>query len=238
MKTFFLSLRTTVWTLAAFIIVFFAGSYFMPAHRDIFGPMNETLLFTWLLDRAVPNPWQTWWFFLSLALLVLLTINTLVCSIEAVRRRWSRSEFLLRIAPQVVHAGFLCILLAHLLGAGWGYRLSGRVPEGAFVRIPGDRILQLRELQVVPDRFGNLRDWAASIALFEQDRRVASGTLGPNRPFFHRGTGIYLSSLDFERGPAAVLLVNRDPGALWALAGGVLFTVGSVLLLVLKWRMA
>ena len=56
-------------------------------------------------------------FFAALAALVLLTINTLVCSIQAVKGRWTRSDFFLRIAPQVVHAGFLCILLAHLLGA-------------------------------------------------------------------------------------------------------------------------
>ncbi len=61
---------------------------------------------------------------------MLLTVNTLVCSLQAVRGRWSREDFLLRISPQIVHIGFLFILLAHLLGAGSGYKVSGMLPEG------------------------------------------------------------------------------------------------------------
>lgn len=238
MKNFFLSLKTTVWTLLAFIVVFFAGSYLMPQHRDVFGSMNEILLFAWLADVATLSPWQTWWFFLSLALLVLLTINTIVCSVQAIKGKWSREDFLLRIAPQVVHVGFLLILLAHLLGAGWGYRLGGVLPEGASARIPGDRILYLEALRITPDAAGYIAGWEASVSLFRDGDRVATGVLAPNRPLFHEGTGIYLKSFDLERGPMAFLLVHRDPGALWALAGGILFIIGTVVIIALKWGRA
>ena len=233
---FLLSLKTTVWTLLAFIVVFFAGSYLMPRHRAVFSPMNDMLLFSWLSDVAVLRPWQSWWFFLSLALLLLLTLNTIVCSLQAIRGKWSRSDFLLRIAPQVVHVGFLLILFAHLLGAGWGYRLSGRLPEGSSAQIPGDRVLHLQELRVIPDAAGYVTRWEAVISLFRGNELVASGILGPNRPLFNDGTGIYLKSFDMEHRPTAYILVNRDPGALWALAGGILFIIGSAILLVLKWR--
>src|SRR5512147_2446030 len=151
MKNFFLSLKTTVWTLLALICVFFLGSYMMPAHREVFGAMNDRLLFDWVRQFAPDHPWETGWFFAALLALVLLTINTLVCSIQAIRGRWSRGDFLIRIAPQIVHAGFLCILLAHLLGALAGYRLSGSVPEGAFVRLPEDRTLHLQAVRVDVD---------------------------------------------------------------------------------------
>jgi hypothetical protein len=62
--------------------------------------------------------------------------------------------------------------------------------------------------------------------------------LGPNKPLFYNGVGIYIKNLNFERGPAAFMLVTRDPGTIWALAGGLLFIMGSVLLLVLKWKKA
>lgn len=238
MKTFFLSLKTTVWLLSALIILFFAGSYLMPAHREVFGPMNEALLFDWMQEVAVPNLWSTWWFFASLVLLILLTVNTLVCSINAVKGKWSRSDFLLRIAPQIMHGGFLFILLAHLLGAGMGYRLSGMLPEGASARLPENRALHLSAVRVYPDPAGHPRDWGADIALYENGTRVAAGSLGPNKPLFYRGTGIYLKSFDFERFPSALLMVNKDPGAVWALAGAVLFTLGSIILLVLKWKSA
>jgi cytochrome c biogenesis protein ResB len=238
MKNFFLSLKTTVWLLLALIVMFFLGSYMMPAHRGIFGPMNDMLLFDWMQEVAFPNPRQTWWFFASLALLVLLTINTLVCSFQAIKGKWSRSDFLLRISPQIIHIGFLCILLAHLLGAGMGYRLSGMLPEGASAKLPEDRALRLLAVRVTLDPAGHPRDWGADVEVYEKGARVAAGSLGPNQPLFYQGTGIYLKSFDLDRVPSALLMVNKDPGALWALAGGMLFIIGSSVLLALKWKRA
>ena len=236
MKNFFLSLKTTVWTLFALICVFFLGSYLMPAYKDVHGAMNDRLLFAWVEQVAADNLGETSWFFASLAGLVLLTINTIVCSIQAIRGKWSREDFLLRIAPQVVHIGFLCILLAHLLGAGWGYRLSGMLPVETFAKLPDDRSLYLSDLRPLVDERGNLRDWAAEIAIFEKDQRVATGMLGPNRPLFYKGMGVYLKSFDLQERPLAFLMVSRDPGALWALAGSILFMIGTIIILVLKWK--
>lgn len=238
MKNFFLSLKTAVWLLTGLICVFFLGSYLMPAYKDIHGAMNDRLLFEWVGQVAVDHPWVTAWFFLALAALILLTINTIVCSIQAVRGKWSREDFLLRIAPQVVHAAFLVILLAHLLGAGWGYRLSGMLPEGASVGLPENRVLHLRDIRADSDARGYLFDWSAGVILYENGQRVADGFLGPNSPLFYRGMGVYLKSFDLQQSPAAFLLVTRDPGAVWALAGSILFMVGTVIILFLKWKKA
>jgi cytochrome c biogenesis protein ResB len=238
MKNFFLSLKTTVWTLLVLICLFFVGSYMMPTHREVFAPMNDDILIHWVENRAVQNLWDTWWFFAVLAALVLLTVNTLVCSIQAVKGRWSRTDFLLRIAPQIVHAGFLCILFAHLLGFGWGFKLSGLMPEGAYAPLPDDQALYLKKVHVSTDARGVITDWTAEVYLYVNDQVVKSGNLGPNTPLFYRGTGIYLKSLNFESGTAAILLIASDPGAIWALAGAALFTIGSVMLFVLKWKKA
>ncbi len=239
MKNFFLSLKTTIWTLLAMIGLFFIGAYMMPVHQDVFGPMNDLLLFQWIERIAAENVWHTWWFFASIAALVLLTINTIVCSIQAVIGRWSRRDFLLRISPQVVHVGFLFILLAHLLGAGWGYRLSGFMPQGTLAQgLPEGRALHLVEVRVDTDERGFPTDWSASVVLYEKGVKVKTGVLGPNRPLFYKGMGVYLKNIDFRRGPAAILMVNRDPGAVWALVGGVLFLLGSTVLLVLKLKKA
>ena len=236
MRHFFLSLKTAVWTLFVMVWLFFIGSYMMPMHREVFGPMNDDLLFHWVKDVAADNVWQTWWFFAALAGLVLLTLNTIFCSIQAVRGKWSRSDFLLRISPQVIHIGFLIILLAHLLGAGWGYKLSGMMPEGAYAPLPEDLALQLNQIHMQTDARGFMTDWSVEASLYENNRLAKSGTLGPNSPLFCGGTGIYLKSLNFDRGPAALLLIAKDPGAIWALVGSVFFTLGSVTLLALKWK--
>jgi cytochrome c biogenesis protein ResB len=238
MKNFFLSLKTTVWTLFGLVCLFFIGSYLMPVHRDIFSPMNDDLLFHWMKTAAAQNIRQSWWFFAALAGLVLLTINIIACSIQAIKGKWTRSDFLVRISPQVIHISFLFILLAHLLGAGWGYKLSGMMPEGAFARLPENRGLYLQSIRVQTGSAGSMQDWAAEASLYENNKFVKSGTLGPNKPLFYKGTGIYLKNLSFETGPAALLLIAKDPGAIWALVGGIHFTLGSITLLVLKWEKA
>ncbi len=238
MKNFFLSLKTTVWTLLVLICLFFIGSYMMPVHREIFEPMNGDILFNWATGVASDNLRYTWWFFAALAALIVLTLNTLVCSIQAVRGKWSRADFLLRVSPQIVHLGFLFILLAHVLGAGWGYKLSGVVPERSYARLPEDKALYLKEIRVDTDTNGYMRDWTAEAHVFEHDARVMVGTLGPNRPLFYNGVGIFVKSLNFENGPAAFMVIARDPGTIWALVGGLLFILGSVMLLVLKWQKA
>ena len=238
MMRFFLSLKTTVWLLFILVCLFFIGSYMMPVHREVFAAMNEDILFHWVTDVAVSSMWYTWWLFGAAAVLAALTLNTILCSIEAVRGRWTRSDFLLRISPQVMHAGFLFILLAHLLGAGWGYKLSGIMPEGSYAPLPEERSLLLKKITVKTDARGFMLDWAADAELYENNQVVKRGTLGPNAPLFYNGTGVYLKSLNFDRGPAAILVVAKDPGAVWALVGGLLFLVGSFLLLVLKWKRA
>ncbi len=236
MKNFFLSLKTTVWTLLILICIFFVGSYMMPMHSKIFSSMNDDLLYAWAERTALDNLWYTWWFFAAIAGLALLTINTLVCSLQAVREKWSRSNALLRISPQIIHIGFLFILLAHLLGAGWGYKISGALPEGAAAQLPEKKALYLRAVHADIDPRGIPRDWSAEVTLIEDNQPVASGTLGPNRPLLYNGLGIYMKSFEFEPRPYAVLLVAKDPGAIWALVGGILFILGSLSLLALKWE--
>lgn len=238
MKSFFLSLKTTVWTLLALVCVFFAGSSLMPVYREVYASMNDRLLFDWALETAPGNLRATWWFFASLAGLALLTINTVACSIQAVRGRWSREDFLLRIAPQIVHTGFLFILLAHLLGAGWGYKLMGAMFEDKFARLPENRALYLKQIRAAAGPEGHLTGWSADVSLYEGGEMVAAGSLGPNRPLLYKGVGIYLKSFSLDPLPYAFIMVNRDPGAVWALAGSVLFMIGSMTLLVLKWKMA
>jgi cytochrome c biogenesis protein ResB len=236
MKNFFLSLKTSVWTLFFLVCLFFIGSYMMPMHPEVFGTMNADTLLRWVEHTAMRSPAYAWWFFAAVAGLVLLTVNTIICSLQAIRGKWARADVLLWISPQVIHIGFLFILLAHLLGAGWGYKLSGMMPQGAVARLPEDRALLLRGVRVQTDEHGYPTDWSADVSLYEHNQLVKSGTLGPNAPLFYGGAGIYLKDLNFDRGQAAILLIAKDPGAVWALGGGFLFMLGSVALLVLKWK--
>jgi len=236
MKNLFLSLKTTAWTLSALICLFFFGSYMMPMHRDVFTPMNDDILYNWVKVTVPDSLWYTWWFFAAVAALALLTINTIVCSLQALKGQWTRSDFFLRLSPQLIHSGFLFILIAHLLSAFWGYRLSGVMPEGAYAPLPEDMALRLEHIYARTDALGVMQDWTAEASLYENNQVVKSSMLGPNSPLLYDGVGIYLKSLSFDGGPAAFLLIVRDPGAKWAFIGSILFMLGLLSLLVLKWR--
>jgi len=238
MKNFFLSVKTTVWMLIILICLFFIGSYMMPLHREIFTSMNDAILIRWLKHDALSNIRYTWWFFAALAGLVLLTANTIICSIQAIKERWVRSDFLIRIAPQIIHVGVLFILLAHLIDAGWGYRISGVMPEGAYAPLPDDMAIHLDRVYVVTDKHGNIVDWRAEASMYENNEIVTTGMLGPNNPLFARGVGVYLRNLDFDRGRVAYLTISKEPGVITALVGAILFMIGAATLLVLKWKMA
>jgi hypothetical protein len=112
------------------------------------------------------------------------------------------------------------------------------LPVEAFARLPDDRSLYLSDLRPQVDERGNLKDWAAVISIFESEKRVATGVLGPNAPLFYQGMGVYLKSFDLQDRPVAFLMVSRDPGAVWALAGSILFMIGTTIILVLKWKKA
>jgi cytochrome c biogenesis protein ResB len=58
----------------------------------------------------------------------------------------------------------------------------------------------------------------------------------PNKPFFQKGVGVYVR--DLRAFPEKILLIemSREPGAIWALAGGIVFMIGTLTLIIFKMR--
>lgn len=218
----FSSLRLTVWILTILIAVFFFGSYLMPLYPDAHAGMNSMPLLRWWLGSGSKHGVVNQWLPLSVILLVFLTLNTLVCTLRSIRPGPS-------IWAHLVHLGFLFILLAHLVTASTGYREAGIVlVEGRSVAIPKLGVqVQLRRIDYTPYPGGMPKDYGAEVALVSE-KGTSTGRLGPNRPLFYDGVPIYLKNLGFRPVPYAVCEVAHDPGAPVALAGSLLFLVGSV----------
>jgi len=229
------SLRLAVWLLAGTLLFLFAGSMILPIRPDAYAGMNDGLLFDWL--RGVASNPLHFWFWAVLLLLCVLTVNTVVCSIDSLWRKTGGSGFWLRISPQLMHLGFLLILLAHLLSASTGFRVSGALSQGGTGVLPDGKRLQVSRITMDAYPGGMPRAWWADVELRYGSKPAVRGKLGPNRPLFADGVGVYLKSVQYgRRGPVALLHVSRDPGALWALAGACLFTAGNFILLFLKVR--
>jgi hypothetical protein len=210
------SLNLGLWLLGGVMLALAVGS-FSPASSEA-GGLNDMPLFFWL-QRAPLG--FSWWLWVAVILLVVLCLNTMVCTIEALKRK-GRS-----IAPHLMHAGFLLIVVAHLFSAYGGFKDQAVLGEGGSLGFPDGERIRVERITGEPGPMGMLSSYRAQI-------RTASGsvhTVQPNHPMFHKGLGIYLKEVQLQPMPAALFEIHREPGAIPALVGALFFTIGNVMLL-------
>lgn len=229
LKRIFISLNLTVITLFLLIIVLFEGAYLMPSKKE-FQSIHSMPLMKWLLE----NPFQvTWWLWLSIVILILLTINTVFCSIDSILKKRKLTGWLMLISPQVIHLGFLFILLAHLISSIDGFKNYGVITEGTVVNVRPDEFVRFDRIEITTTQEGYITDWSINVSDFFKTI-VNRGTIKPNKPFFTHGIGIYVRDIQTNPFKAALIEISKEPGALWAFLGAILFSLGTVTLVILK----
>jgi hypothetical protein len=221
------SLDLGIWLTFDVLVLLGIGSFAGGAEGST---INDMPLFAWL--RETP-PRASWWLWGTIALLALLAINTVLCSVESLRMKWQRGSFLIRIAPQVMHAGFLCIVLAHLFSASGSVKAPFQVVEGTTLGFPDGSSVRVGRISAVVGAMGMVTDYAAEVSTVGSGAGE-SAVIKPNHPFFHNGYGLYLKEAEPFPVPNAFVEVHREPGAGLALAGALLFTAGNVVLLAVR----
>lgn len=230
----FLSLRTSLWLLGFSLVMLFAGAFIMPANEE-FQLLHSIPLFEWIRSQPLQI---TWWLWILIGILVVLTINTLFCSVESIINKRKVTQWLLLISPQIIHAGFLFILLAHLLSGLWASQGMAAAGEGSVVKLSGGNTeLRVKEINMKYDPYGYLTDWDVSVEYLSDGNELYEDIIRPNQPSTRMGFNINVKDLRPYPVEAVLLQINREPGALWALIGGILFTVGIITLILLKIRM-
>jgi ResB-like family protein len=222
------SLSLGIWLTFGVICLLGVGSFMGGGEEG--GAINEMPLFAWLREVSFAT---SWWLWLTIALLALLVLNTVLCSIESLRMKWQKGSFLIRIAPQVIHAGFLLIVLAHLFSAYGGFKQQFQAAEGQVIGFPDGSGVEVQRIDAVMGMRGMVTDYSAQLRTVDAgvDR---TAVIRPNHPFFHRGFGLYLKHAEPYPYPNAFIEIHREPGAGMALAGALLFTVGNVVLLAVR----
>jgi cytochrome c biogenesis protein len=76
------SLKLTVYLILGIVGITMLGSFILYFNQQIFGDMDQSLLFRWLYLKGPSFPAYTWWLYILVAMVVLLGFNTLVCTIE------------------------------------------------------------------------------------------------------------------------------------------------------------
>jgi hypothetical protein len=229
-----LSLRTSLWLLGLITFLFIAGAVIMPL-REEFQSIHSGPMLQWL--KAQP-PGVTWWLWAIMGLLSLLSINTLFCSVESIIKKRKVTQWLLLISPQIIHIGFLFMLVAHLLSAAGGSQAFVTVAEGSLIKVSQDKTVRIRDIRVDLDPSGYIDDWQVNIEYIADGAVIHRSEIRPNSPSVRADMNINVKKIvqvyPFE---AVLLQVSREPGAFWALAGGILFTIGILILIVLRIKM-
>ena len=189
--------------------------------------INDMPLFAWLREAPVA---ASWWLWATILLLAMLALSTVLCSIESLRNKYGRTRFLMLIAPQVMHLGFLLIVLAHLFSAYGGFKEVLQVYEGTAIGFPDGERVQVAAISAVAGPMGMMTDFGAEFR-YGAAGNEKSQTVRPNEPLFFKGVGFYVKDVQMYPTRAALVEIHREPGAGIALAGALLFTIGNVVLL-------
>jgi len=231
---FFLSLKTSLWLLGLSLLLMFAGAFVMPARKE-FQELHSRALFDWITEQPME---VTWWLWGLIGVLAVMAVNTLCCSVESIIKKRKVTHWLLLISPQVIHIGFLFILLAHLLSATGAYQMTAVAREGSLVKISkDDTLLKVKNINIKLDYYGNVSDYAVDIEYLSDGKVIAEDVIRPNDPSDKTGLNIIVKDLRPYPNEAVLFQIHSEPGALWALVGGILFTIGIITLILLRIKM-
>ncbi len=230
---FFLSLNTTLWLLGFLLIVFFAGAFIMPGSQE-FQHLHSVPLFEWLNEQPLKI---IWWLWGVIGILSLLALNTLFCSIESIIKKKKVTQWLLLISPQVIHIGFFFMLLAHLYSALGASQQLVVAREGSLLKLSdNDTSLEVRDININMDSRGYITEWEIDIEYLSDETKFHRDTIRPNKPSLYAGLNVNVKDLRAFPQKAVLLRISREPGAIWALIGSILFITGIAILIILKIR--
>jgi len=217
------SLTLGLWLLCGVMLFLAIGSFLQGEGSFI----NEVALYDWI--REVPLR-ESWWLVAAIVLLAVLALNTLLCSIDSLRMKWQKGSFLVRIVPQLMHLGFLFIMIAHLQTASGGFKQAMQVEEGSTITFPDGSAIVFTAFAASYGKMGMPTAYSATLDC-RSTGKVQTATISPNHPFFHLGHGFYIKDIAPPPMKAALVEVHKEPGALMALTGGAIFTVANLVLL-------
>lgn len=223
-----ISLEVCLGLLALVCVALAAGSFSLSG--EYAAAINRMSLLMWLRE----SPFSiSWWLWVTLVLLVLLVLNTVLCSAETLWTRRGKQGVALLLAPQLIHAGFLLIVCAHLLSAGWSSHQAVEVGEMMLAALPDGTRFGVASIAVTTTPQGIPIGFSSELVP-DLNRPAERVVISPNHPWFASGFGVYIKQAEAYPYRRALFEIHREPGAAMALAGALLFTVGNVLLVIIR----
>lgn len=225
---FVISLELCLALLALVSVVMAAGSFRLSG--EYAAAINSMPLFAWLREAPLSI---SWWLWVVLVLLALLALNTVLCSSETLWSRWGRGVWSSLLAPQFMHAGFLLIVLAHLLSATGSSFNAVTVGEMTLAALPDGSRFGVASISVATSPQGMPLGFSSELVP-DVNSPAERVIISPNHPWFRNGFGVYIKQAEAYPNKRALLEIHHEPGAAMALAGSLLFTIGNIMLVVFR----
>jgi len=219
MLRFFLSIKTFLWLAGISIGIFLMGSLYIPQNLDIFSEINEMPLLKWLTKN---NDYlnKLYWIYILIFLIGLMWLNMLICSIDAIIKKTRLRGLIKVLSPQIIHISILIVLLGHGVSAVIGYKEDVTLKPGNLYRVKGFD-LKLDSIGFYKRPNESSTSWKVHISIDNKPHVLEVG-----KPSFYKDVGFFAKSAYRKRMKAIIGLVY-DPGAMWEVAGAVLFVIGA-----------
>lgn len=221
----------------------------LKTHQDMFNPINDRGFTAWAATWGTESPGITLWLFILVGLMVLLSVNTFVCttnrvvSLVRIRHRFkSFRRFFLRMGPHVMHYAMLIMFLGYLVS----YLFSGTHPGK--ILLPGKSItvdqvrITLKQMDIdyyKGSRMPHFQKRAIDVTawlLFEDAKGKVTRRLSHNRPALFRGYSVHLRGFSPKSKGMGMgmglppryinVTIKKDPGMKFYFAGTGLFVLG------------
>jgi len=217
------SLRLSLWLLLAGAVNLGVGAIYLALYLPTLGSLNRLPLDRWIREVGLAHPAISWWLLTLLALLALLGVNAVACSLDRLRslagafRGAEKGQAGVRAIPTLIHLLFLMVLAGHLLLSLSGYRREWAMTAGQSVALDGGKQVTLveenRTFHAEPEAIRGLLRQAEWTLTLEDGGRSEIRRLRCLDSFSWHGLTFHLSLLGkSDRNPQLRLLVQRRRG--------------------------
>ncbi len=217
------SIKTALYLLGTGMVIFLAGSVYIPNNLDIFSEINDYPLFKWLFANLGYID-KTYWIFASIVVMAALSLNMVVCTVDAIVNKLSRKGIIQKLSPHIVHTGVMLVLFGHLVSGALGFKKDIPARVGDTVTVNNLEI-QIKDLNFVTLRGEDQERWRVSLLVRNREGSERVSVAEPASPVFESRLAIYAKSA--EHNGRILLGVVYDPGVRWEISGAVIFVLGS-----------
>ncbi len=231
--SFFSRMDLGFWLLLCVSLNLFIGVLVTTFNDPSFKKLNAMLMPSWFHQMS-SRPGLYLWIFPLFVLLLLLAINTIVCTTMYVRTVMRKELLLKKLGVILFHVAFVVALAGHCVSEFIGLNEQVMLDSGTTVQVPGTGLtietLEIRKNTPIINNEVARMGIEASLRAHTQEGSVVPLNIQTMNPQLFMGYTLHLSFMDKGLSDnQARLIVCRDYGLLLIILAGIIAFIAIVL---------